>query len=132
MFDNVFQETAKMQRAVVKYSIVIFFLLVYINRGLFISATYEVENKDGNEVNSVIEWVSQLITGEDNGIDEDGDLQSDCNSVKVVSYNYYQEFAKYFDSLNLYSKSLKKTAYPNNKNILQIGFYTQIDHPPQV
>ena len=115
----------------VKYSIIFLLLVIYINRGVFITP-YEIENHGNKEVNSIIEWVTQLVTGEDNGIDEDGDLQTDCNSVKVLCYSYYQEFAQYFDLLSLYSKSLEKTAFPNNENILQTGFYTQIDHPPQI
>ena len=120
-----------MQNTVVKYSMITFLLLTYINRGVFITP-YEIENNGNKEINSIIELVTQLITGESNDIDEDGDLQSDCNSAKTVGYNYYQEFAQYLDSLSLYSKSLEKMTFPNKENILQKNFYTQIDHPPQL
>ena len=120
-----------MQKTVVKYSIIFFLLLVYINRGFFI-VPYEAENQSNKEVNSVIEWITQLVTGESNDIDEDGDLQSDCNSVKIVSANFYQEFSQYLDLLNLYPKNIEKNTFPYKENFYLKDFYTQIDHPPQV
>jgi hypothetical protein len=119
-----------MQKTVVKYSIIFIFLLVYINRGIFITP-YELENHGNEEINTVVEWVIQLVTGENNGIDEDGDSQSDCNSVKIISYNFFQEYAQYLDLMSLYSKDMGKNLFPNKENILQEDFYTQIDHPPQ-
>ena len=120
-----------MQKPTVKYLITFLLLLIYINRGVFI-IPHEIENQDNKEINSIIEWVAQLITGEDNGIDEDGDLQSDCNTVKIFGYNYYQEFAQYFDALSLYSKSLEKMAFPNKEDFYLNDFCSQIDHPPQM
>jgi hypothetical protein len=117
-----------MRKAVVKYSIIFFLLLVYINRGLFITP-YEIENHGNSELNSVIEWITHLVTGESNDIDEDGDLQTDCNSVKVNT-NFCEDFAKYLD-LNLYLKCTKIIACPNNEIFYLKDFYSQIDHPPQ-
>ena len=114
-----------------KYSIIVFMLLVYINRGFFISS-YETENYGNKEVNSIFEWITQLITGECNDIDEDGDLQSDCNSVKIVNTTFYQEFAQYLGFMNLYSKNCEVQIFPNKENLYLKDFYTQIDHPPQV
>jgi len=119
-----------MQKAIVKHSTILLLLLIYINRGIFI-APYEAENNGNKEINSVIEWVTQLVTGESNDIDEDGDLHSDCNSVKTVSFNYYQEFAQHLELLKLHSAIIEKLAFSNKDNIFQKGFYTQIDHPPQ-
>ena len=106
-------------------------LIVYINRGFFISS-YENENYGNIEVNSVFEWITQLITGEFNDIDEDGDLQSDCNSVKIVNSTFFQEFAQYLDFMNLYLKNRKTTSFPNKENLYLKDFYAQIDHPPKV
>ena len=106
-------------------------LLVFINRVFFISS-YETENYGNKEINSVFEWVTQLITGECNNIDEDGDLQSDCNSVKIVNTTFYQEFAQYLDFMNLYLNYVEKITFPNKENLYLKDFYTQIDHPPQV
>ena len=119
-----------MQNTVVKYSITFLFLLVYINRGIFITP-YEFENHGNNEVNSLIELLTQLITGESNDIDEDGDLQNDCNSVQTVSFNFYQEFAHCLNLLSSHSANLEKIAFSNEVNFLQKDFITQIDHPPQ-
>ena len=119
-----------MQKTVVKYSMVFLLALIYINRGLFVTA-YEVENQENKEANSVIEWIAQLVTGESNDIDEDGDLQTDCNSVKIVTYDFHQEYAQYLDLLNLHSKSIEKTAFPNKENIPPKSFCVQIDHPPE-
>jgi hypothetical protein len=115
-----------MQKTVAKYSIIFFLLFVYINRGFFI-APFEVENHGNSEVNSVIEWIAQLVTGESNDIDEDGDMQSDCSSVKI----FCEDFAQYIDLLNLHPKCVEKIACPHNENFYLKDFYTQIDHPPQ-
>jgi hypothetical protein len=120
-----------MQKHIVKYSITLILLAVYLNRGFFISP-YEIENQGDKEINSLIEWVMQFITDENNNIDEDGDLQSDCNSVKVVYNLVYQEFAQNFDLLNLYSKCIEKMLFPTTENFYLKDFCTQIDHPPQL
>jgi len=119
-----------MQKTVVKYLTIFLFLLVYINRSIFIAPS-EIENCKNKEINTVIEWVAQLVTGKSNDIDEDGDSQTDCNSVKTISYVYYQEFANYLDLLKSYSKKIEKNTFPNEENIPQKEFFFQIDHPPQ-
>jgi len=131
MFLRFTRVNKNMQKIVVKYSIIFLLLTVYFNRGLFITP-YEIENHGNKEINSIIEWVIELVTGEGNDIDEDGDLQSDCNSVKIVNFNFYQEFAQYFDLLNLYLISIEKHTFPNKENFYLKNFCTQIDHPPQV
>ena len=119
-----------MQKKFVKYSVMFLFLLVYINRGIFITPS-EIENHSNKETNSVIEWITQLVTRKSNDIDEDGNSQTDCNSVKTITYFYYQELARYLDLLSSCSKETEKTTFPNEENIPQKEFYFQIDHPPQ-
>jgi len=119
-----------MQKTVVKYAIILFLLITYINRGVFITP-YEIENHGNKEINSIIEWVQELITGQSNDIDEDGDLQSDCISVNAVNFNYYQEITQYLDLLSLYSKDLEKIPFSNEEKFFLNDFYTQIDHPPE-
>jgi hypothetical protein len=119
-----------MQNSVVRFSIILCFLLIYLNRGLFITP-YEIENNGNEEINSVAEWVMQLITGEGNDIDEDGDLQSDSFSVNIDTYNFHQEFAQYLDLLRLDSKTIGKISFSNTENIPHKGFYLQIDQPPE-
>ena len=120
-----------MRKTAVKYSILIFMLLIYINRGFFL-VPFEIENHDNKEINSVIEWITHLVTGESNDMDEDGDLQSDCNSVKTVSISHYQEFTQYHELLNIPSAITGKHTFPDEENIRQRDFYFQIDHPPQM
>ena len=119
-----------MQKTVVKYSITFLFLLVYINRGIFITP-YEIENQNGKEVNSLIELVLQLITGKDNGIDEDGDCHSSCDFVKIVQHDFLQQISKNFELTNLYLKNIEKFGFSRKENFSPRDFYTQIDHPPQ-
>ena len=120
-----------MQKAIVKNIAIILLMLIYINRGLFISADYEVESQDGSEVNSMIEWVLQLITGEDNGIDEDGDSHSNCNFVKTVQHDFTQQISRNFELMNLFAKNIE-IVFSRRENFYLNDFYVQIDHPPQV
>lgn len=120
-----------MQDAVVKYSLIALLLLVYINRSLFI-APYEVENHGNNEVNSMVEWLIQLISGDSNDIDEDGDIQTDCNYVKIVLHDFSQQTAKFFELTDLSSRDLEKLTFPKKEDFPVNDFYSEIDHPPQV
>jgi len=120
-----------MLKLVVKNLIITFLLIVYINRGLFITA-YEVENKGNKETNSVVEWVIELVTGTENGIDEDGDMQTDCNNVQVIQYDFSQNLAQIIELANLVSTDIKKTAFPTKENVPVKSFYSQIEHPPEV
>ena len=121
----------KMPNLAVKYSIIMFLLVVYINRGVFI-APYEVENHGNRELNSVFELLVQLISGEGNDIDEDGDLPSDCNSVKIVQYDFSQQLAQQFELINLYSQKTDKFAFFIEENLPIKPFCFPIDHPPEV
>ena len=121
-----------MQKAIVKNIAIVLLMLIYINRGLFISADYEVESQDGSEVNSVIEWVLQLVTGEDNGIDEDGDSHSNCNFVKIVQHDFTQQISRNFELMNLFAKNIEKFVFSKKEDFLFNDFCTQIDKPPQM
>jgi len=121
-----------MPKIVIKYLMIAFLLVVYINRGLFVSSAYEIDNQDKVEINSVIEWIIQTITGKENGIDEDGDIQNSCNFVKIVQHDFSQQFTKNFDLTNLFSKKLDKLIVLRKTNISDIKFHSQIDHPPEV
>jgi hypothetical protein len=116
-----------MRNSVVKNLITIFFLLIYINRGLFVSDAYEMENPNG-ELNSVVELLVELITGEGNDIDEDGDVQTDFSYVTIVQH----DFAQSFEAAKLFSKDIEKNRFPIKENFPVKGFYFQIDHPPEV
>jgi len=115
-----------MQKTFVKHSTLFLLLLIYINRGLFI-APNEAKNQNFVEINTFIEWAVQLVSGECNDIDEDGDMQSDCNFVTVFQHDFPQQLTL----INLYSESSEKIPFLNTENILQKIFYPQIDHPPE-
>ena len=102
-------------------------LLVYINRGLFIFA-YELENQGNGEINSLFEWVQQLVTGESNDIDEDGDTQTDLNFTQISLY----DFQLHLIQLNLYPIEIKKNKFPNKENFLLKDFRSQLDQPPEI
>ena len=120
-----------MQKRVVKYIMITFLLVVYINRGLFISASLEIDNQGDGEINSVIELIIQLITGKENGIDEDGDSQSNCNFVKIVQHDFSEQITKSLELANLFSQNIDKLTFPRKENIPPKSFYGQIDHPPE-
>jgi len=116
-----------MQNTVVKYSVIFLFLLVYINRGVFI-VPYEAENNSNKEINSVVEWIQQLVTGESNDIDEDGDNQTDWN----FTYTFICDFPQQLALINLFSKEIKKNKFPDSENFLSNDFCSQIEQPPEV
>jgi hypothetical protein len=119
-----------MQKSVVKYVMVAFLLMVYINRGLFVSAAWEVDNQADGEINSVIELIMQMITGEENGIDEDGDSHSSCNFVSIAQYDFSEQITKNFDFANLFLKNIN-TYISRRENIPMKNFFGQIDQPPE-
>ena len=107
---------------------IIFLVLIYINRGLFIASAYEMENRGNKEINCVIELALYLITGEGNDIDEDGDTQTICHCVKIIPFDFSQQ---YLDLANLLSEDINKR-FSNTENLPVKGFSFQIDYPPNV
>ena len=106
--------------------ILIFFLLIYINRCFFISPL-EVENQQNNELNSVIEWALEYIVGKSNNIDEDGDVPTNCSYTKHFPFDFMQQLLQ----INLFSKEIKKIKIPYTDFALN-NFYKQIDQPPEL
>ena len=116
-----------MQKTVVKYSIIFLLLTVYINRGLFVTP-FEIEFQGSNEINSIIELVWELVTGESNGIDEDGDEQTDCNFTQVFIIDFPLQPVQ----RNIFSNVIKKIGFPDKESFFLNDFCRRIDHPPQV
>jgi len=116
-----------MQKTVVKYSIIFLLLAVFINRGLFVTPS-EAENQGGREVNSVIEWVLEFITGDSNDIDEDGDMQTDFNFTHAFLYDFPLQPVL----IQNVSKDIKTIGFPPKEIIPNKAFYCQIDHPPEL
>jgi hypothetical protein len=120
-----------MQKPLVRNIITIFLLLMYINRGFFISGAYEMESPNG-EVNSVLELVVELITGESNDIDEDGDSQTDCTGSGIVHHDFSQQLAQSAEFMSLFSKNIKKIGFSNEESLFGNNFHNKIDQPPEV
>jgi hypothetical protein len=120
-----------MQNSTVRNFLTIFLLLLYINRGFFISSATEVENPNG-EINTVLEFVVELITGESNDIDEDGDSQTDCNNVQIGQHDFSQHLAHSIELMNLSLEKIIKFNIPNKEELPQSNFFNQIDQPPEV
>jgi hypothetical protein len=116
-----------MQNAFVKYSVFFLLLLVYLNRGLFVTP-YELEYQGGGELNSVIEWLQQLVTCESNDIDEDGDVQTDYSFISIFIPDLPQQLTQ----LNLFSKETQKNRFSYNENFILNDFRFQIEQPPEV
>jgi len=119
-----------MKNNIIRNLSILFLLLMYINRGFFISSATEMENANG-EINSVVEFLVELATGESNAIDEDGDSQTDCNSVKIV-HDFSQQLTQSIDLLNSFSEKNVKFIIPNKENIPSLNFFDKIDKPPEV
>jgi hypothetical protein len=103
-------------------------MLIYLNRGLFVSAAYEVDNRENGELNTVIEFLIQLATGEENGIDEDEDMQSNSICVNIIQHDCSQNF----ELTNLLANNAKKLVFPNKEDIPSSNFNDRIDHPPEM
>jgi hypothetical protein len=120
-----------MRKPIVKHLLTIFILLVYINRGFFLSSAIEMENPDG-ETNSVLELVVELVIGESNDIDEDGDMQTDCNVVQIMQLDFSQHLTQSLELMNLSTGKISKFAIPHKENLPPIDYYNRIDQPPEV
>jgi len=120
-----------MKNSVVRNFVTTILLLLYINRGFFITGTNETKNPDG-EINSVLEYLVELVTGESNNIDEDGDSQTDCNSAKIVHHDFSQQLAQSIDLLSFYFEKTVKYVIPNKENIPPLNFFNKIDKPPEM
>jgi len=120
-----------MQKPAVRHFMTFFLLLLYINRGFFISSADEMNNTNG-EINSVAEYLVELITGECNDIDEDGDSQTDCSCVNILQHDFSQHLAQSMELMNLFSKNLKKSGFSTQENPPINEYYCQIEQPPEV
>ena len=118
-----------MQKPTIRYLLTIFLLLMYINRGFFISDALEMNNTDG-EINSVAEYIVLLITGESNDIDEDGDSQTCCHFIKILQPDFSQQLAQNIMLASLFFKEIK-TVFPATADLYNIDFYCRIEQPPE-
>jgi len=117
--------------------LVVFLMLSYINRGLFVDMSEAdsvcsnfatTQSKD--EINSVLELIF-CLTGHPNDIDEDGDSPENYTlfqfSQLLVCQDYYQTLAQH----RLFPKDIKGAFLVFSEAIYSSPFYGLIDHPPQ-
>jgi hypothetical protein len=116
--------------------LVVFLMLSYINRGLFVDMSeandvcYDFAVHTTNEINSVLELIFEL-TGNPNDIDEDGDSPENYTSIHFSKLIVSQELYQKFVLNNLFPKDIKGTFLVFTDEILLSPVLGQIDHPPQ-
>jgi hypothetical protein len=117
-----------MLKPVIKYIFIAFLLMIYINRGLFV--TPDEMNTNPREINSLAELFVEFITGHSNNIDEDGNSQETCNSAKIVQPFVAQQLSKSLELWNEFPQKTEKLYFPITENIPNLPILGQIDHPP--
>jgi hypothetical protein len=118
-----------MKKPIIRQSLTVLLMLIYINRGFFISSAIEMESQNG-EINTVAELLTELITGESNDIDEDGDMQTDCHGSGIVHYDF-QQLAQHIELASLFSKNIQTSGFSNEENLPTNNFFNRIDQPPE-
>ncbi|MDR0872163.1 MAG: hypothetical protein LBN27_01680 [Prevotellaceae bacterium] len=117
-----------MFKTALKYTAIAFLLMLYINRGLFV--TPAEMNSNPSEINSLTELFVEFITGHSNNIDEDGNLQETCNSAKNIQPLIAQQFSQSLELWNKFPQKTEKLYFPITENIPNLPILGQIDHPP--
>jgi hypothetical protein len=112
-----------------KYVISVSLLVIYLNRGFFVTP-YET-NTNPYEINSLAEFVIEMITGQSNGIDEDGDSLEVYNFAVIVQPYIAQQLSQSLELWNKFPVKIEKRFFPTNETMPQLLVYGQIDHPPQ-
>jgi len=119
-----------MFKSATKYIAIFFLLAIYINRGLFV-VPVEIENNGKQEVNTLLEWALEILTGTSNNIDEDGDSQANYNFAKNIQPVISEQIAQTLDFLKTSQRTIKIFT-PTNETIPHLPVLGQIDHPPQI
>jgi hypothetical protein len=116
--------------------LVVFLMLSYINRGLFVDmseadvvcADFSAHTK--NEINSVMELIFDL-TGNPNDIDEDGDTPENYTVFHFAKLLVCQDLFQTLALHNHFPKDINESFFVFSDTIFSSPFYGQIDHPPQ-
>jgi len=114
-----------------KYLLIVFLLVSYLNRGLFVAAPEaEPSGSAGKgEINSMVEFLQKIITGYENDIDEDGDCPEAYNCVNVQPL--IEPVLVQLLSLKHPFISTTKTFFPLTETIHSSPILGLIDHPPE-
>ena len=116
--------------------LVVFLMLSYINRGLFVDMSeandvyYNFAAHSNNEINSVLELIFEL-TGNPNDIDEDGNTPENYTLVHFSKLLVCQDFHQTLAAQYLLPKEIKKTFPVFSDEMISSPVLGQIDHPPQ-
>ncbi|MDR0872779.1 MAG: hypothetical protein LBN27_04845 [Prevotellaceae bacterium] len=119
-----------MLKSVTKYVSIAFLLMIYINRGLFV-APAEMSNNP-HEINSIAEFLTEIITGQSNNIDEDGDSQETCNMAKIITQIFSPQVSQVSDIVDLSAKITEDFTFPAKENIPPKPLLGTLEQPPQV
>ena len=115
--------------------LIVFLMLSYINRGLFVDmsegdfACSNFTPQTTNEINSVLEWVLKVTGLHENDIDEDGDSPENYASFQFSHLFVCPNFSQVLN--NNISKDVKKSFGIFSDVIYSQPFYGQIDRPPE-
>jgi hypothetical protein len=114
-----------------KYLLIVFMMLSYLNRGLFVAApeTELVSIPEKGEINSMVEFLQKIITGYENDIDEDGDCPESYNFV--TSQILIDQSLIAALTLKQPPLFIQKTLIPLTETILPSPIYGVVDHPPE-
>ena len=104
--------------------------MIYINRGLLVTP-YELRSNP-HEINSLTELIVELITGQSNGIDEDGDSQETHDTARTVQPDITNQFSQLLELWNKFPVKTERLFFPTNETLQHQLVYGQIDHPPEI
>jgi len=104
--------------------------MIFINRGLLV--TPSELNTGPHEINSLTELIVELITGQSNGIDEDGDSQETHDTARTVQPDITNQFSQLLELWNKFPLKTERLFFPINETIPHQPVYGQIDHPPEM
>jgi len=113
-----------------KYVLTVALLMIFINRGLLV--TPSELNIGPHEINSLTEWIVEWITGQSNGIDEDGDSQETHDSARTVQPDITNQFSQLLELWNKFPVKTERLFFPTKETIPHQPVYGQIDHPPEL
>ena len=134
-FSNSIKMFYPMIKNCLKASLIVFMMLSYINRGLFVDMSeadfsYSIYiPQTTNEINSVLELVLKLTGYGENDIDEDGDMPENYASFQFSKLLVCQHFTQIIN--NLFSNGIKKSFCVFSDMYYSQPYYGQIDHPPE-
>ncbi len=119
-----------------KYLLVGFLLVTFINRAFLVSAPeaepvgMAVAGEGRGEINSLAEFVGWLINGEENGVDEDGDLPESYHFAQLIQPVIGENL---FCSIELPQPvTCTRDIYiPLNQSIGASPIYGTVEQPPE-